>query len=248
MKKLMALLTALVLALAVGCAALAEDDMMARQESWLAESLTKVDWTTQDRIELDIVPNLDPGTEESFQAQVSASNGAFETVNWVFYCDYDPEIHVLVADREVCVLEEYAEDSEEAKVTPIYDRESKVTFELDEDGKTLVLRNGAETKEDDPYELSIVGFEKIEAGEGKGEEVTEELKESVRKAMEGLLGVKYEPLKLLAQKDTMMCVLCEATVVYPGAKPIYALLYFDTAENSSETPGIVLLGDDGSEG
>ena len=45
------------------------------------------------------------------------------------------------------------------------------------------------------------------------------------KAMDGLTGVGYEPVGYLGEKDGVYCVLCRATVVYPGAKPFYALVY-----------------------
>ena len=41
----------------------------------------------------------------------------------------------------------------------------------------------------------------------------------------GLTGVGYEPVGYLGEKDGVYCVLCRATVVYPGAKPFYALVY-----------------------
>ncbi len=56
-------------------------------------------------------------------------------------------------------------------------------------------------------------------------EMTEEVKALFEKAMEGLLGVDYEPLGALAEKEETWCILCRATVVYPGAKPYYALVY-----------------------
>ena len=56
-------------------------------------------------------------------------------------------------------------------------------------------------------------------------EMTEEVKALFEKAMEGLLGVDYEPLGALAEKEGTWCILCRATVVYPGAKPYYALVY-----------------------
>ena len=39
------------------------------------------------------------------------------------------------------------------------------------------------------------------------------------------MGVKYEPLALLAELDNTYCLLCRATVVYPGATPKYTLFY-----------------------
>jgi hypothetical protein len=56
-------------------------------------------------------------------------------------------------------------------------------------------------------------------------EMTKEVTAVFEKAMDGLTGVGYEPLGYLGEKDGVYCVLCRATVVYPNAKPYYALVY-----------------------
>ena len=56
-------------------------------------------------------------------------------------------------------------------------------------------------------------------------EMTEEVTAVFEKAMKGLTGVRYEPVGYLGEKDGLYCVLCRANVVYPDAKPYYALVY-----------------------
>ena len=56
-------------------------------------------------------------------------------------------------------------------------------------------------------------------------EMPEEVTAVFEKAMDGLTGVSYEPVGYLGEKDGLYCVLCRATVVYPDAKPYYALVY-----------------------
>lgn len=56
-------------------------------------------------------------------------------------------------------------------------------------------------------------------------DMTEEVTAVFNHAMEGLVGVGYEPLGYLGEKDGVYCILCRATVIYPGAKPGYALVY-----------------------
>jgi hypothetical protein len=56
-------------------------------------------------------------------------------------------------------------------------------------------------------------------------EMTEEAAAAFTKAMEGLVGVNYEALGFLGEKDGTWCILCRATAVYPDAKPYYALVY-----------------------
>ncbi len=56
-------------------------------------------------------------------------------------------------------------------------------------------------------------------------EMTEEVTAVFERAMQGLLGVDYEPIAFLGESEGLYCVLCRATVVAPGAKPTYALVY-----------------------
>lgn len=56
-------------------------------------------------------------------------------------------------------------------------------------------------------------------------EMPEEVTAVFEKAMDGLTGVVYESVGYLGEKDGVYCVLCRATVVYPDAKPYYALVY-----------------------
>ena len=60
-------------------------------------------------------------------------------------------------------------------------------------------------------------------------EMTEKASTIFNHAMEGFVGVHYEPLGFLGEKDGLYCILCRATVVYPGAKPSYALVYVNDA-------------------
>ena len=59
--------------------------------------------------------------------------------------------------------------------------------------------------------------------------MTEKAASAFHHAMEGLVGVDYEPLGFLGEKGGLYCILCRATVVYPGAKPYYALVYVNDA-------------------
>ena len=56
-------------------------------------------------------------------------------------------------------------------------------------------------------------------------EMSDEVTAVFEKAMDGLTRVDYEPIGYLGEKDGVYCVLCRATVVYPDAKPYYALVY-----------------------
>ncbi len=56
-------------------------------------------------------------------------------------------------------------------------------------------------------------------------EMTEQVTALFQKATEELMGVDYEPVGCMGEKDGVYCILCRATVVYPDAKPSYALVY-----------------------
>lgn len=59
-------------------------------------------------------------------------------------------------------------------------------------------------------------------------EITEENMAVFDKAMEGLVGVHYEPIAYLGSQVVAglnHCFLCKATVVYPGAVPTLVLVY-----------------------
>lgn len=60
-------------------------------------------------------------------------------------------------------------------------------------------------------------------------EMTEKVTDVFNEAMKNLLGVHYEPLGYLGEKDGTYCILCRATVVVPDAKPYYALVYVNAA-------------------
>ena len=56
-------------------------------------------------------------------------------------------------------------------------------------------------------------------------EITEEIQALFDKAMEGLVGVDYTPVVVLGEAAGTYCILCKATIVYPGAEPYNALVY-----------------------
>ena len=82
--------------------------------------------------------------------------------------------------------------------------------------------------------LLLAGFAHAETARDAGwtlpetVDMTEEATRIFSKAMEGLVGVDYEPLALLGTQlvsGTNYCFLCRGTVVYPGAQPYCALVY-----------------------
>ena len=79
----------------------------------------------------------------------------------------------------------------------------------------------------------VGGWQKAESPE-----LTDEAKAAFEKATEGLLGVGYKPVALLGTQvvaGTNYRILCEATVVYPGAETheVVMTIYEDLDGNAS---------------
>ena len=58
-------------------------------------------------------------------------------------------------------------------------------------------------------------------------EITEDIKALFDRAMEKRMGVEYTPVAVLGVIDSTYCILCKATVVYPGARPYNVLVYIN---------------------
>lgn len=75
--------------------------------------------------------------------------------------------------------------------------------------------------------------------------MTDDAQSAFDKAMDGLIGVNYIPVALIGRQivsGTNYCILCEATVVYPDARPYYALVYlYQDLQGKAEVTNIVKL-------
>ena len=75
--------------------------------------------------------------------------------------------------------------------------------------------------------------------------MSEEATAAFEKAMEGFVGVNYEPVACLAQQlvsGTNYAILCKAQVVYPDAQPYYAIVYiYESLEGNAQILKIVSL-------
>ena len=81
-------------------------------------------------------------------------------------------------------------------------------------------------------------------------EITDEIEELCSKAFEKLLGVDYKPVALLSTQVVAgmnYCILCESTIVYPGADTTYAFVYiYKDLEGNAEVLDIWNCDPDGS--
>ena len=247
MKKLTAVLMALILVFYLGCAAFADDAADAApaeitQENWLVNSLTVVDWVQKDgRASLEIAPDMDEETEATITATLFWANSAFDGIEWTFYCKYDTAAHMLIASDVLRMDQQFDDDGEVSLATNAYFKESDAVFELDESGLLILITTDDEA-------LSSIGFEPVPAVEVKVAELTEVQAALVASVQEKLMGVDYEPVGVLCEMDDMLlCVLCEATVVYPGAEPYPALMLISNGEEGPVVE-IAELADSGSDG
>lgn len=75
--------------------------------------------------------------------------------------------------------------------------------------------------------------------------ISAEAQQAFDKAMEGLVGVNYQPIGLLGTQlvsGTNYSFLCEASVVYPNAQPYYAVVtVYADLQGKAEVRNIVVL-------
>ena len=240
MKKITALIVAVLLALTLGCASSLAESAPSDQEitaklpepGWVLDSLNGTSWIC-DRASLDVFLE----DEDNYKVQISWSESAWEASEWVFRCVLEPDTGRLLASQVVCDEVTYGEDGQEENRTCVYEKDSQAVFALDKDGFVVLENPGDES-------LNGLRFERAEnapeASETSSESnpaaltgwnlpetiaVTDEALQVFEKGAEKLLGVHYEPLGFLGEKDGLYCFLCRATVVYPNAAPYYVLFY-----------------------
>ena len=78
--------------------------------------------------------------------------------------------------------------------------------------------------------VSAVAEETLSGGWTPAEDpaITEEIRALFDQATEGLMGVNYVPVAYLGSQvvaGTNHAILCQATVVYPGAQPKWTVVY-----------------------
>ena len=82
------------------------------------------------------------------------------------------------------------------------------------------------------------GFAAAEWDTSVPTEITEDIQAVFEEALSGLLGVNYTPVAVLGQQGNEYCILCKASVVYPGAKPYNALVYITAGETGASVKNI----------
>lgn len=238
MKKLFAVLMALVLALSLGCTALAEnpaaDEITAL--NWLYETLTGYDWIEKDgRATIEIYPSLDDTSDDTLMVVIYGPNSASDGVEWRLWGKFDADKGIFSASTVARYDVQYDDAGELELSTNVYTRDELATLEMDENG-ALVLTYAADE------DINKKVFEPVPAAAAKTIEITEEQKAIIEKALKNLMGVDYTPIAVVDEVDYMLCVLCEASVVYPGAEPYPILMVINS--NTDEVEFIDLVPND----
>lgn len=238
MKKLFAVLMALVLALSLGCTALAEnpaaDEITAL--NWLYETLTGYDWIEKDgRATIEIYPSLDDTSDDTLMVVIYGPNSASDGVEWRLWGKFDADKGIFSASTVARYDVQYDDAGELELSTNVYTRDELATLEMDENG-ALVLTYAADE------DINKKVFEPVPAAAAKTTEITEEQKAIIEKALKNLMGVDYTPIAVVDEVDYMLCVLCEASVVYPGAEPYPILMVINS--NTDEVEFIDLVPND----
>ena len=237
MKKLFAVLMALVLALSLGCTALAEEPATPADEitalNWLLETLTKYDWIEKDgRTTIEIYPSLDDTSDDTLMVVIYGPNSASDGVEWRIWGKYDADKGIFSASTVARYDVQYDDAGELELSTNVYTRDELATLEMDENG-ALVLTYAADE------DINKKVFEPVPAAAAKTTEITEEQKAIIEKALQNLMGVDYTPIAIVDEVDYMLCVLCEASVVYPGAEPYPVLMVINT--NADEPNNVYFI-------
>ncbi len=220
MKKRRMGLTALLLVLLLAGTALAGSDQPAA-EGWVLDGLNGCVWL-DDRASAEILLE-DQG---NYQVLISWGDSAWTAVEWVYTCDYDPQTQLLLARRVVCDTVTYGGKGVVTKRENQFEKESAAVFFVNGRNELTILNAGDDRLEQKTFGKYTPG--QAQTGEWMitdSAELTEEAHKVFDSAMKNLVGAAYDPVALLGERDGVYCILCRVTVVYPDAKPQYALVY-----------------------
>lgn len=197
-------------------------------EGWVKDTLEKYNWVS-DRALLELFLE----DTNNYKVLITWASSAWECEEWTYACDYAPDLGALFAGHVIRETVTYDDNGAETGRKTAYEKDSDAVFIVNDRDELVILNAGDES-------LDMKVFEKVASGDGEetaeepaawdvpdSMEVTEELRAKFDQALEGLVGVGYEPAAFLAEKDGALCFLAKATVVYPGAKPYFALVYVD---------------------
>ena len=167
------------------------------------EPIDEYSWKVQVSVEIDERQTTE-WIEDEIRYVTTTPYGLEKAQSVIFYRPGTPVDHL---PENYMIWSHLQEIDPEAKEIPYY----AIWNEEDEAG----FISFTDTAEEEPADWNLP--ETIE--------MTSAAADAFHHAMESLVGVNYEPLGFLGEKEGTYCILCRATVVYPGAKPTYALVY-----------------------
>ena len=219
MKKRWTGLTALLLILMLISTAFAGNNQPAA-EGWVLDGLNGCIWM-DDRASAEI--SLE---DRNYQVLISWGDSAWTAVEWVYTCDYDPQTQLLLARHVVCDTVTYGGKGVVTKRENQFEKESAAVFFMNGRNELTILNAGDDRLEQKTFSPFTPGQE--QTGEWTitdSAELTEEARKVFDSAMKNLVGAAYDPVALLGEYEGVYCILCRVTVIYPDAKPQYALVY-----------------------
>ena len=155
MKKLIALMAALLALLVLACACSsgtvdrtnqpvpqeeAEETFIPARTDWISESLDGALWE-DDRASLQVVRE-----DEGYKVIIEWGSSAWESSIWIYSCTRDTEAHTLNAVRAMCETLVYDDAGNETRTT-VFDKESNAVFAPDDAGCVVIRNAGDESLE-----------------------------------------------------------------------------------------------------
>ena len=154
MKKLVSLFFTLVLCCAL-IPAVAEVIAKLPEPGWVLDSVNGAVWQ-DDRASLEVVQE-----DDGFKVLILWGSSAWETTEWTYACEYEPEEDRLVAISVICDDVVYDENGNETRTT-VLDQECETIFAPNDNGE-LVITNAADEQLEGKA-FTMIPLEKEDAG------------------------------------------------------------------------------------
>lgn len=116
------------------------------EEGWVLDSVYGQAWM-DDRAKLEVFLE----DADNYKVLISWGGSAWETAEWTYACDYDPETQTLNARHVIYDTIVYDDSGNETR-TNVYEKETSAVFSLNDSGKVVITNAGEETLEGKTFE------------------------------------------------------------------------------------------------
>ena len=145
MKKRLTVIAALMAALVLACSACLGEEQLP-EAGWLRDSVEGAVWV-DDRASLEVFPE-----EDGYRVLILWSSSAWETVEWIYGCDYDAKNDQLIAEHMVSANVVYDDSGKETR-TGRLDQGCETVFALNDEGQLVITDAGDDTLEGKTFEM-----------------------------------------------------------------------------------------------